>query len=525
MKSKSIPKKALISVSNKNSLAEFASELSARGINIIASGGTAKSLTLSSVPVLEVSKYTGFPEIMGGRVKTLHPKIHAGILARLDIDDEVLEAEEIELIDFVVVNLYPFSETINQPQSTFQQALEQIDIGGPCLIRAAAKNHERVTVITDPSDYNLVLQEIDLYGNTTLETRRKLAAKAFSHTAKYDGIIANYFQKLLEPSANCLPATLNIHFKKVDNLRYGENPHQSAGIYTSTSFENPNDSTPFSLLQGKELSYNNIIDSETALQCLSSLDQSQAGCVIIKHATPCGAAQASSQVDAYNYAYRTDPSSAFGGILAFNQIVTEELIKIIFDNQFVEVIIAPSFTTGALENTKTRPNVRLLKFQDFSFKSKFSFSLISLHSSMLIQTKDTLEVNPNNFKIMTQKKPSDTQLIDLLFAWRVSKFVKSNAIVYAMNQATLGIGSGQTSRIFSAKIGILKAEEANLSLQNAVMASDAFFPFADSVKLAAQVGISAIIQTGGSIRDKEVIKAADDAGISMIFTGIRHFRH
>ncbi|MDX2163934.1 MAG: bifunctional phosphoribosylaminoimidazolecarboxamide formyltransferase/IMP cyclohydrolase [Gammaproteobacteria bacterium] len=480
-------KTALISVTDKNGLAEFAKALVRLDFEILATGNTAKYLKEHDISVIEVSDYTGFPEILDGRVKTLHPKIYGGILGRREQDEAVLSAHSIKFIDLVVVNLYDFKET---------NSIENIDIGGPTLLRAAAKNYEHVTVVVDHKDYPEIINQFKQSGHTTLETRKKLAYKVFSYTSKYDRAIASYF-------AEKAP------------LRYGENPHQKAVFYPKNVPE---------LLQGKALSYNNLVDSDAAFECIQDLPANTSACVIIKHATPCGVALGCNLSDAYEKAFLADPQSAFGGIIAFNQILDEKTAKFIIDKQFVEVILVPDITESAKKVLSTKPNCRLLRYKNNNASSTKIARSVS--GGMLFQENDTISpYHLSDIKIVTDKRPSEQEYQDLLFAQTVVKHVKSNAIVYAKNNQTLGIGGGQTSRVFSAKIAILKAEEAGLTLQNAVMASDAFFPFADSIEIAAKAGISAIIQPGGSKNDQEIIGKANQLGLSMVFTGVRHFRH
>jgi phosphoribosylaminoimidazolecarboxamide formyltransferase/IMP cyclohydrolase len=510
-------RRALISTANKMGLVEFASYLAKHQIEIIATGGTAKLLQQHQIPVIEIADYTGFPEILEGRVKTLHPKIHGGLLARPVNDDAILQKYDISRIDLLIVNLYPFAQTIADPNCSFEAAIEQIDVGGPSMLRGAAKNFAAVTAIIDPADYALIMKEMDNHhGATTLATRHYLAAKIFSSLATYDATIASY---LSGKTAKLLPESLSFQFQKKTDLRYGENPHQAAAVYTNLPpiKHSLADVEP---LQGKSLSYNNLIDSDCAYRCVYEL--SQPACVIVKHATPCGAAIAKTQLAAYEKAYATDPTSAFGGIIAFNTPLEIDTAKKILAQQFVEVIIAPDFSTEVQKLFHAKPDIRLLACETIAH------DFISLHTipgGLLAQQTDHAILQTADLQIVSKRQPSATEIQDLLFAWPIVKYVKSNAIVYAKNGATLGIGGGQTSRVFSAKIAAMKAEEANLSLKNAVMASDAFFPFADSIEIAAQAGITAIIQPGGSKRDAEVIAAADKANIAMVFTGQRHFRH
>lgn len=520
-------KRALLSVSDKAGLVDFAKGLSDRSIEIIATGKTARLLQNNAITVTQVADYTGFPEIMGGRVKTLHPKIHGGLLGNRQTDSDVMQTHDIPAIDLLVVNLYPFAKTIARPNCVYDEAIEQIDIGGPAMLRAAAKNHQAVTVLTDPNDYESVLFEIKQHGNTTSKMRQALSKKSFAHTASYDLTISNYLSNIHDDrSITEFPSTFNIQCKKKFDLRYGENPHQKSTLYDLEfpSQEDRGGVANAQVLQGKPLSFNNIIDGETALSCVRSFEAEQAACVIVKHATPCGVAQADTLEQAYQLAYRTDPSSCFGGIIAFNQVLDGDTAQTVLNQQFVEVILAPGFTPDAIKVLATKPKLRALSYIG-SAENTQHLQLHSINGALLIQQAGHIEINPSDLKIVTKRKPSSAELDDLLFAWKVVSYVKSNAIVYAKHQATLGIGAGQTSRVFSAKIAILKAEEAGLELKTSVMASDAFFPFPDSIDIAAQAGIHAIIQPGGSKNDSKVIDAANAADMAMVFTGIRHFRH
>jgi phosphoribosylaminoimidazolecarboxamide formyltransferase/IMP cyclohydrolase len=514
--------RALLSVSNKTGILEFAQKLHACGIEILSTGGTAKLLLDYNVPVSEVSDYTGFPEIMNGRVKTLHPKIHGGILARRGTDDAVMEKHNIPPIDLVVVNLYPFEATIAKGDCTLKDAIENIDIGGPTMVRASAKNYAHVTIVVDPDDYEIIETELD-YNNNAIsqDTRFQLATKAFEHTAKYDGMIANYLGKIIENNKpEGFPTTFNTQFKKAQTMRYGENPHQAAAFYIAEDQTETCIATARQL-QGKKLSYNNIGDTDAALECVKQFDQAPT-CVIVKHANPCGVATGSNILEAYDRAFSTDPESAFGGIIAFNQALNAETAQKIIDRQFVEVIIAPSVAEDALKVIKTRKNIRLLVSGEFSTaKPRLDFKRVN--GGLLVQDAD-LELY-NELTVVTERAPDEEEMKDLLFAWKVSKFVKSNAIVYAKNNMTIGVGAGQMSRINSARIAGIKAKHAKLQVAGSVMASDAFFPFKDGIEAAAEAGIVAVIQPGGSIRDDEVIEAANKAGMAMIFTKMRHFRH
>ena len=518
-------RRALISVSDKSGLTEFARALSARGIEILSTGGTARLLTEVGVPVTEVSDHTGFPEIMGGRVKTLHPRIHGGILGRRGVDETVMRENEIKPIDLVVVNLYPFERTVARPDCELEEAIENIDIGGPALLRAAAKNHAAVTVVVDSADYARVLAEMaDHDGAVSDTTRFDLAVKAFEHTAAYDGAIANYLGALVntgEGQKEPLPRTFNVQFRKQQPMRYGENPHQQAAFYVARDVSEASIASA-TQLQGKELSYNNIADADAALECVKQFDGAPA-CVIVKHANPCGVAVGETQLEAYERAFSTDPESAFGGIIAVNQELTAEAASAIVERQFVEVIIAPSISAGALEAVAAKKNVRLLACGEWVGERKPYIDFKRVRDGLMVQEADLRLTD--QLKVVTDRAPSETQMQDLLFTWRVAKFVKSNAIVYGRDGSTIGVGAGQMSRVNSARIAAIKAEQAGLSVRGAVMASDAFFPFRDGIDQAAENGIAAVIQPGGSMRDNEVIAAANEHGMAMVFTGMRHFRH
>ncbi len=514
--------RALISVSDKAGILEFAQKLHARGVEILSTGGTAKILLDNAIPVTEVSDYTGFPEMMDGRVKTLHPKIHGGILARRGTDDAVMEEHDIPPIDLVVVNLYPFEATIAKDDCTLEEAIENIDIGGPTMVRASAKNHAHVAIVVDPSDYKIIESELDNNdGAISKKSRFKLATKAFEHTAKYDGLIANYLGKIIEnDKPEGFATTFNMQFRKAQTMRYGENPHQAAAFYSAEDQTETCIATA-KQLQGKELSYNNIGDTDAALECVKQFDDVPA-CVIVKHANPCGVATGGTILEAYDRAFSTDPESAFGGIIAFNQSLNAETAQKIVDRQFVEVIIAPSIAKDAIEVIKTKKNVRLLECGEFS-AAQPRLDYKRVNGGLLVQEADLALYN--ELTVVTERAPSEEEMKDLLFAWKVSKFVKSNAIVYAKNNMTIGVGAGQMSRINSARIAGIKAEHAKLQVEGSVMASDAFFPFKDGIEAAAEAGIVAVIQPGGSIRDEDVIEAANKAGMAMIFTKMRHFRH
>ncbi len=516
--------RALISVSDKADIIEFAQALNDLGVFIVATGGTARLLSDAGISITEVSDITHFPEMMGGRVKTLHPAIHGGLLGRRGTDDSVMQEHNIPQIDLLICNLYPFEQTIARADCSFEQAIENIDIGGPAMLRSAAKNHQDVTVITDPADYALVLEQLKQSGDTTAKLRKKLAGKVFQKLATYNQNIANYLSQQTEDSIedSDFAPQWQAHLNKQADLRYGENPHQAAALY---AFDNAaaGSLAKSELIQGKPLSFNNLMDTEAALRCVSTLESTQAACVIVKHATPCGVAQADNQHDAYQRAFACDCQSAFGGIIAFNQPIDAITMAAILKQQFVEVIIAPSVSNEAAALASKKPNMRVLCYGDKASTTDFTYHSIS--GGLLIQSADNLSIEANELTVVTQRKPTQQQIIDCLFAWRIVQFVKSNAIVYAKDGQTLGIGTGQTSRVFAAQIAALKANQAGLNLSGSVMASDAFFPFADGIQVGIDAGIEAIIQPGGSMRDQEVIDAADAAGIVMLTTGQRHFRH
>ena len=515
------PARALISVSDKTGIVEFARALHAAGVEILSTGGTASLLAKQGIAVTEVSSYTGFPEMMDGRVKTLHPKVHGGILGRRGTDDSVMQEHGIAPIDMVVVNLYPFQQTIADPDCDLATAIENIDIGGPTMVRSAAKNHKDVAIVVDAGDYTSLIEEIN-HGGTSYQTRFDLATKAFEHTAQYDGAIANHLGRIQQDgSKDDFARTFNVQFKHQQTMRYGENPHQKAAFYVEDNA--PVGIATASQIQGKELSYNNIADTDAALECIKQFDRSTPACVIVKHANPCGVAVAASLLEAYKKAFSTDPESAFGGIIAFNQELDEETAKLIVEQQFVEVIIAPSVSNAAKQAVADKKNVRLLECGEWQHDSHNHLEYKRVTGGLLLQDNDLLL--HNELKVVTQKAPTEQQMSDLLFAWKVAKFVKSNAIIYANNNMTIGVGAGQMSRINSARIAGIKAEHAELEVRGSVMASDAFFPFRDGIDNAAAAGISAVIQPGGSMRDDEVIAAADEAGMAMVFTGMRHFRH
>lgn len=513
--------RALISVSDKTGVLEFARSLHEQGIEILSTGGTAKLLADNDIPVIEVSEHTGFPEMMDGRVKTLHPKIHGGILGRRGQDDAVMAEHGIPRIDLIVVNLYPFEQTVAKPDCSFDDAVENIDIGGPAMVRASAKNHAHVAIVVDPADYDQVLA--DMAGNegrVSPATRFSLAAKAFEHTARYDGMIANYLGSLqADGKKTDFPRTLSLQFAHVQGMRYGENPHQGAAFYREHNASGASVTTA-TQLQGKELSFNNIADTDAALECVRQFEEP--ACVIVKHANPCGVAVADDLLGAYNHAYSTDPESAFGGIIAFNRELDHATAKAIVDRQFVEVIIAPAVSADARKAIAEKGNVRLLECGALNTdNTQLDYKRVT--HGLLVQHSDVALYN--DLKVVTELQPSEKQMADLLFAWKIAKFVKSNAIIYAQNKMTIGVGAGQMSRVNSARIAAIKAEHAGLTVEGSVMASDAFFPFRDGMDNAAAVGIKAVIQPGGSMRDDEVIAAANEHGMAMVFTGMRHFRH
>jgi phosphoribosylaminoimidazolecarboxamide formyltransferase/IMP cyclohydrolase len=516
-------KQALISVSDKTGIVEFARGLQNFGVALISTGGTAKLLRESGLKVTEVADYTGFPEMLDGRVKTLHPKVHAGILARRDHPEHVhaMKAAGIPTIDMVVVNLYPFSQTVARPGCSLAEAIENIDIGGPAMVRSAAKNHQHVAIVTDPADYLPVLNEMAATsGAVGAEVRFRLAQKAFSHTAAYDGAISNYLTALeAGGKASVFPTRLNQQFSLVQALRYGENPHQYAAFYRDLQ-PAPGGFGNYTQVQGKELSYNNIADADAAWECVKTFEA--AACVIVKHANPCGVALGADALEAYRKAFATDPTSAFGGIIAFNRDIDAATAEAVAQ-QFVEVVIAPGFADAAVEVFTQKTSIRVLAVPLSAGANAFDMKRVG--GGLLVQTPDVLNVAADQLKVVTKLKPTGPQLNDLIFAWRVAKFVKSNAIVFCSDGQTLGVGAGQMSRVDSARIASIKAANAGLKLAGSVVASDAFFPFRDGVDVVAEAGARAIIQPGGSLRDEEVIAAADEHGVAMAFTGFRHFRH
>ena len=518
-------KRALISVSDKQGIVDFARTLRKLKVEILSTGGTAKLLADNGIAVIEVGDYTGFPEMLDGRLKTLHPKIHGGILGRRDLETHVKAMQEADIppIDMVVVNLYPFAVTIAKPNCTLNEAIENIDIGGPTMLRAAAKNYHHVAVITDPADYKRISSELEMTGGIlAADTRFELARKAFSHTAEYDGTISNYLTAIdSRGRREGFPQRLNLHFSVAQELRYGENPHQSAAFYTLPGEREASVATARQL-QGKELSYNNIADADAALECIKQFNEGPA-CVIVKHANPCGVAYGANFLEAYERAYKTDPESAFGGIIAFNGELDAATAHAIAERQFVEVIIAPKISAAAVEVAAAKKNVRLLECGAWPFEPASRIDFKRVTGGLLLQEAD--QALYEELRVVSQRAPTETEMADLLFAWRVAKYVKSNAIVYAKDKMTIGVGAGQMSRINSARIAAIKAEQAGLNVAGSVMASDAFFPFRDGIDQAAAAGIVAVIQPGGSMRDAEIVTAADEHGMAMVFTGMRHFRH
>ena len=516
-------RRALLSVSDKTGIVEFARELKERGIELLSTGGTAKLLVSHGISVKEVAEHTGFPEIMGGRVKTLHPKIHGGLLGRRGIDEAVMRDHDIEPIDLLAVNLYPFAATVARLDCSYDEAVDNIDIGGPAMVRAAAKNHASVTVIVDPGDYRALLDELAAnQGATNVAMRQKLAAKAFAHTAQYDAMVSAYFTGAIGGGAPTFPDDLNLSFRKRLDLRYGENPHQQAAFYCDPRAIGAS-VTDAKQIQGKELSYNNIADSDTALECVRQF--SMPACVIVKHANPCGVALAATLADAYERAYSTDPTSAFGGVIAFNRELDAATAQAIVNRQFVEVILAPSVSDAARALLAPKDDVRVLQVGDVSLPVKQLLEYKSIAGGLLVQTRDCGVIRAQELRAVTKRVPTLAELDDLIVAWRIAKYVKSNAIVCVKDRATLGIGAGQMSRVVSSKIAALKAKDAGLDIDSAGIASDAFFPFRDGLDAVAELGIRSVIQPGGSKRDAEVIAAADEHDIAMVFTGMRHFRH
>jgi phosphoribosylaminoimidazolecarboxamide formyltransferase / IMP cyclohydrolase len=516
-------RRALLSVSDKTGIVEFARELKERGIELLSTGGTAKLLTDHGISVKEVAEHTGFPEIMDGRLKTLHPKIHGGLLGRRGLDEPVMLTHGIEPIDLLAVNLYPFAATVSRADCTYEDAVDNIDIGGPAMVRAAAKNHAFVTVVVDPGDYRALLDELAAnQGSTNVSMRQKLAAKAFAHTAQYDAMVSAYFTGAIGGASPTFSDDLNLSFRKHMDLRYGENPHQQAAFYTDPRAIGAS-VTQARQVQGRELSFNNIADSDAALECVRQFDT--AACVIVKHANPCGVARSATVSEAYLRAYRTDPTSAYGGIIAFNRELDAATASAIVERQFVEVILAPSISDEAKQIFSSRDNVRVLVTGDISRPVTQLLEYKSVAGGLLVQTRDVGAVGAQDLRTVTKRPPTLAELDDLIFAWRVAKYVKSNAIVAVRDKATLGIGAGQMSRVISSKIAAMKAKDEGLTLESAAIASDAYFPFRDGLDALAAFGITSIIQPGGSRRDAEVIAAADEHNIAMVFTGMRHFRH
>ena len=522
--------RALISVSEKTGIVELATALAGMGVQILSTGGTAKLLSDSGLDVVEVSDHTGFPEMMDGRVKTLHPKIHGGLLGRRDVDAAVMAEHQIDPIDLVIVNLYPFEQAIARPECDLALAIENIDIGGPAMLRSAAKNHAHVVVVVDAGDYAAVLAELSSGARALSDaTRLNLAAKAFEHTARYDGAIANYLgldahhqHPATDAGVSTFPRTWNRQYHKAQEMRYGENPHQSAAFYVDVNPPEPSVATA-QQLQGKALSYNNVADTDAALECVKAFDEP--ACVIVKHANPCGVAIGADIFEAYERAFTTDPTSAFGGIIAFNRPLDHKTAAHIVARQFVEVIIAPEIDAQALEATSAKQGVRVLRSGQWPAARPVDFDLKRVNGGLLVQSRDLGVITEHDLKVVTERAPSAQEIADLLFAWKVAKFVKSNAIVYCRDGMTIGVGAGQMSRVYSARIAAIKAADENLKVEGSVLASDAFFPFRDGIDAAAAAGVSAVIEPGGSMRDKEVIAAADEHGLAMVFTGMRHFRH
>jgi phosphoribosylaminoimidazolecarboxamide formyltransferase/IMP cyclohydrolase len=517
-------KRALISVSDKTGIVDFAKELSQYGVEILSTGGTASMMREAGLTVKDVSEHTGYPEMLDGRVKTLHPKVHGGLLGLRDNPAHVAKMAEHDIvpIDMVVVNLYPFEATVANPDCTLEDAIENIDIGGPTMLRSAAKNNQSVTVVVDPADYAVVLGEMKANaGDVSRETNFRLALKVYQRTSAYDAAISNWLGKRVDAESVDFPSALTFQYQRTEIMRYGENPHQKAAFYVESNVEEASIATA-KQLQGKQLSYNNIADTDAALECVKQYNDGPA-CVIVKHANPCGVAYGETLLDAYNRAFSTDTESAFGGIIAFNRELDADTAKAIVDKQFVEVIIAPKVGGGVSVIVAAKKNVRLLECGEWPQQTAARFDLKKVNGGMLVQETD-LQLT-TELKVVSKRQPTEQEMKDLLFTWRVAKFVKSNAIVYGKDGMTIGVGAGQMSRVNSARIAAIKAEHAGLEVKGAAMASDAFFPFRDGIDNAAAVGISAVIQPGGSIRDEEVIAAADEHGMTMVFTSMRHFRH
>lgn len=523
-----VPSYALLSVSDKQGVVHIAQALIEHGVRLLSTGGTAAALRDAGLSVTDVSEHTAAAEMMAGRVKTLHPTIHGGILGRRGLDDDIMAERGIAAIDFVIVNLYPFEATVARADVSFEDAIENIDIGGPAMVRSAAKNHASVMIVTDPADYDRVVDSLDATDEQRKKLRYDLAVKAFEHTSRYDGMIADYFGKRVGEGSVDQPAdfprTLNTQFQLSDTLRYGENPHQRAAFYRSAN-AGTGTIAGANLLQGKAMSYNNVMDADAALSCVRQFSDN--ACVIVKHGNPCGVALGESQLMAYENAYRTDPTSAFGGIIAFNRSLDAQTTRQILDRQFVEVIIAPGIDAQAQPVLAAKPNVRVLDCValDDTADSADAWQYRPVSGGLLVQDDDLLNVELSGLNVVSKRQPTEKELQDLLFTWRVAKFVKSNAIVYGRDATTVGVGAGQMSRVYSARIAGIKAADEGLDVSGAVMASDAFFPFRDGIDNAAEVGIAAVIQPGGSKNDDEVIAAADEHGMAMVFTGVRHFRH
>jgi phosphoribosylaminoimidazolecarboxamide formyltransferase/IMP cyclohydrolase len=520
-------RRALISVSDKSGATDLARALAARGVEILSTGGTARLLRAAGLSVREVADYTGFPEMMDGRLKTLHPKIHGGLLGRRGIDDAAMAEHQIIPIDLLVVNLYPFASAVADAHCSYAEGIENIDIGGPAMLRGAAKNHAFVTVVVDPADYPRLLAQLDAHhGHTTYELRAQLAASAYAHTARYDTMVAQWLMRQHGMAAATFPPILPLVFEKVQDLRYGENPHQQAAFYRPAGVAATGIAAAHAL-QGKELSFNNIADAGTAIDCVRQF--AQPACVIVKHANPCGVAQAASALAAYEAAYRTDPVSAYGGILAFNQELDAATARSIVARQFAEVIAAPSVSTDARAVLAAKPDIRVLELAHAaSAASEITDREVDMRSvagGLLVQTLDAAQISAAGLTVVTRRAPTPQELLDLDFAWRVCKFVKSNAIVFARDGATLGVGAGQMSRVYSTRLAAMKAADQKLDVAGSALASDAFFPFRDGLEAAAALGVRAVIQPGGSKRDDDVIAAANDYGMAMVFTGMRHFRH
>ena len=516
--------RALISVSDKTGIVEFARALHGLGIEILSTGGTAEQLGGAGVPVVEIASYTGFPEMMDGRLKTLHPKVHGGLLARRDTDAGTMREHGIKGIDLLVVNLYPFEQTVAAPDCDLAAAIENIDVGGPAMLRAAAKNYAWVTAIVDAGDYTTVVEELRASGTVAPATRFRLAVKAFEHTARYDGAIANYLgaRDDAQVPATAFPRTLNLQYVKSQEMRYGENPHQRAAFYTEPAGVEASVAAARQL-QGKALSFNNVADTDAALECVKSF--SEPACVIVKHANPCGVAIGEGIREAYDRAFRTDPTAAFGGIIAFNRPLDAETAAALVEQQFVEVVIAPRIEAEALVPLANKENVRVLECGALPAAPHAAFDFKRIAGGLLVQDRDTGSVVRDDLEVVTRRTPTGAEMHDLLFAWKVVKFVKSNAVVYCRDGMTIGIGAGQMSRVYSARIAAIKAAAEGLEVRGSVLASDAFFPFRDGIDAAAEAGVGAVIEPGGSVRDDEVIAAADEHGMAMVFTRMRHFRH